>query len=191
MFSSILVAVILAAGFILYRRAALPACVLLLGPAAIVPWQLWLTRHQVPTSTPDYNAQSLLSPSFLAHHVDRFTYSLHVMVRTGLVFNGPTTVIVWLSIGVALAVGWRITSITAATAAWLTLSFIGLGGIYWTSRLEVTNYVAFTAFRVGTTIIIGAAIMTPLLLGLALAGRPAGGSATLPADAPGHARSDE
>jgi hypothetical protein len=191
MFVSILVVVILAAGLFRYRRAAFPACVLLLGPAAILPWYLWLARHRVPTSTPEYNTSSLLSPSFLFDHVDRLTYALHVMVRSGLVFGGPTFAIIWLSIGVALAVARRIPAISAAVAAWLTLSFLGLGAIYWVSRLEVTSYVAVTVFRVGTTIVIGAAAITPLLLGLALRGSPAPVSGARPPDPPAQARSDE
>jgi len=183
-FGSVLVAVVLVAGFILHRRAALPALVLLLGPAAIVPWHLWLAQHQEPTSTPDYNAPHLLSPSFLADRIGRLTYALDSMLQSGLGsdLRTPTLAIIWLSIGVALAVCHRIPVISAVVGAWLTLTFLSLGAIYWIGSIEVHWYVYTSATRVGATIIIGAATMTPLLLGLALGRRSARTPETPPAD---------
>jgi hypothetical protein len=181
-FGSVLVAVVLVAGFILHRRAALPAIVLLLGPAAIVPWHLWLSRHQQPTSTPDYNAPHVLSASFLADRIDRLTYALHAMLHAALGPGLLTPTIIWLSIGVLLAVCHRIPVISAAVGAWLALTFLSLGAIYWIGSIEVHWYVYTSASRVGASIIIGAATMTPLLLGLALGKRPARSPGTPPAD---------
>jgi hypothetical protein len=174
-FGSVLVAVVLVAGFRQQRRAALPAVVLLVGPAAIVPWHLWLARHQVPTSTPDYNAPHLLSPTFLADRIGRLTYALDSMLGWGLSLDlrVPTLAMIWLSIGVALAVWRSIPVISSTVGAWLVLSFLSLGAIYWTGRVEVHWYVETSASRVGGMIIIAAAVLTPLLLGLALGKRQA------------------
>jgi hypothetical protein len=138
-----------------------------------VPWHLWLAQHQVPTSTPDYNAPHLLSPSFLADRFGRFTYALDWMLGVGVgpSLLTPTPAMIWISIGVALVVAYRIPVVSAAASAWLVLSFLGLGAIYWTGRIEIRWYVYTSATRVGTTIIIAATTLTPLLLGLALTRR--------------------
>lgn len=187
-FGSLLVAVVLAAAFVRYRRAGRPALVLLLGPAAIVPWHLWLAQHQVPTSTSDYNAPHLLSPSFLADRFGRFTYALDWMLGVGVGPPplSPTPTMIWVSIGVALAVCSRVPVVSGAASAWLVLSFLGLCTIYWTGRVNVHWYVYWTANRVGTTIIIAAITLTPLLLGLALSRRaaPPETPAALDADVP-------
>ena len=103
-FGSILVAATLVAGFAKYRRAATPACILLLGPAALVLWHFWLSQHQVATSTPDYNAPRLTSPSFLAHRIHRLTHAIDHMLRAPFQTKQITAVIILLAIGVLLAV---------------------------------------------------------------------------------------
>ena len=71
-----------------------------------------------------------------------------------------------------LAVAYRIPTITIAVGAWLALACAGLATIYWIGRLELDWYLGTSASRVGTVVIIAAATLTPLLVGLALE-RPA------------------
>jgi hypothetical protein len=172
LFGSILVVVVLVAGFVVHRRAALPACVLLLAPLAILPWRLWLATHEVVTSSPEYNTTQLDSPGFLADRIDRLTYALEYMLRAPFTGEGLTAVMVCLSLAVLLAVAPRIPAIAAAVGVWLGLSFIGLACVYWIANLEVDEYLGQTASRVGTTLIIAAWALSPLLLGLALRRSP-------------------
>jgi hypothetical protein len=160
------------------RKRAPAAALLLVGPALLLPWRLWLSTHQVESSTPDYNAPHLLSPQFLLDRVDRLTYAIRIMLHAP--FSGPleqeprTIAIVVLALVVILVCIVRLPAIATAVTVWLTLSFLALASIYWTSRVEIGFYVATSASRVGTTLIVAAAVLTPLLLGLALQTRSAG-----------------
>jgi hypothetical protein len=171
LFGGLLVLVVVAAGFATQRRAALPSLFLFLAPAAILPWRLWLSHHRVATSTPDYNVPNLLDPGFLLDRIDRFTYALDYLLDApfrGFGSDPRTGTIVCLAIVAAVAALFRIPAIALAVGAWLALSFLALAVIYWTSRVDLHFYVSTSASRVGTTLIIAAAALTPLLLGLAL-----------------------
>jgi hypothetical protein len=174
LFASLLVVVVVTAGAVLYRRAALPAAVLVLGPAAIVPWQLWLAHHDVATWNQDFNTPHAVNPSFLADRVERFSAAVRFMLRTP--FIGPdyqAATIICLFVAVLVVVARWLPSISAVVGAWLALSFLGLASIYWISDVEVNRYLSTSASRVGGTIIVAAAVLTPLLLGLALRTAPA------------------
>jgi hypothetical protein len=173
LFGGILVVAVLVTGFVVHRRAALPGLVLLLGPAATIPWRLWLTQHQVATSTPDYNAPHVLSVGFLSDRFDRLTFALDFMLRAPFGAEPLTGISVCVSIVVLLVVARRLLAVGAAVAAWLVLSFLALAVIYWTSRVDIHFYVGTSASRVGTTLIIAGAVLTPLFLGLALRRAPA------------------
>ncbi len=71
LFGALLVVVVLAAGFLRFRREALPALVLLLGPLAVVPWRLWLASNGLRASAADYSLSDLASPGYLAHRLSR------------------------------------------------------------------------------------------------------------------------
>ena len=169
-FSLLLVAVIVVAGFVLHRRLALPALLLLLGPAVTIPWRLWLSAHDVMTSNPDFQEPRLTSPSFLSSKVGAFFHSL------GLILGGPwrpayrtTEIILVIGALVAIGVARRIPVLAAATVAWLGLMALALAGTYAATRVASTDsYIGFTASRVGGTFIVAVATLAPLLLGLAL-----------------------
>jgi hypothetical protein len=174
-FGGLLVLAVVVAGFASRRRAALPALALLLGPAAILPWRLWLSRNALATSTPDYNVPNLLDPGFLLDRVHRFTYAIRYLLDAPFGHFGPeiqTALLVCLALAAAAAAVFRIPGIVLTVSAWLVLSFLALAVIYWTSRVDLHFYVSTSASRVGTTLIIAGAVLTPLLLGLALR-RPA------------------
>jgi hypothetical protein len=182
--ATLLIAVVLAAGFTLYRRAALPALLLLLGPAAILPWRLWLHRHDLPTSAVDYHATDLFDPSYLAARTHRLSYAIHSMLDTA-VGERHTAAILCLSVVVLFVVATRIPVITAAVGAWLLLSCVGLAAVYWIGRLEIRWYISTSAPRVGATIVIAAATLAPLLLGLALGRSPQPAASGEPRSTPG------
>lgn len=166
----LLVAVVVGAAFVLHRRAGRPALLLLLGPAAIEPWRLWLGRHGLPVSATDYHASDLLRPDFLADRTWRFTYAFHWMFHS--VFRtGQWLVILPLALIVLVVVSRRLPVIAAALGAWIVLAFLGLTAIYWIGVPDVHWYVHTSADRIVSTIVIVAGTLTPLLLGIALAAR--------------------
>ncbi len=166
----LVVLVVAGAAFASRRRAAWPALLLLLGPAAIEPWRLWLGNHGLPVSATTYHATDLLRPHFLADRWWRFTYAFHWMFHS--VFRtGQWLVILPLALISIVLVSRRLPVIAAAVTAWIVLGFLGLTAIYWIGTLEVHFYVQTSADRVVSTIVIVAGTLTPLLLGFALAGR--------------------
>lgn len=171
-FGGLLAFVVLVTAFATERRTARSAAVLLLGPALLLPWRLWLSTHQVSSSTPDYNASHFLSPTFLLHRSDRLLSAMHYMLRApfhGHLGQEPRTIaICTVAAAVVVAAALRLRSTAIAIIVWLILSFLALAGIYWTSRVEIGFYLSTSASRVGTTLIVATAALAPLLLGLAL-----------------------
>ena len=168
---ALLLAVIVVVGAAVYRdrRVAVPACLLLLGVAAIEPWRLWLAAHNGPTFSIDYRLSTLLHPLYLAHHFDRVPYSAEEVLKQ-MFDPGRWLVVFPLALVALVMASRRLPLLTAASAVWLVAAFAGLILIYWIGTFEgiaLHNEVPFTAPRVAATIVIVAGVMTPLLLGLA------------------------
>ena len=194
-FAVLVLVVVLAAGLAVRRRAALPALALVLAPALVVLWRVWLSRHGLRSANPDYAVTDLLRPGFLADRTGRFTYAFHRMVATAYGFfdnsfgalRSPAGVLSspfgWLdsllggrellalllpSLLFVAAVARRSSVLAAAAYAWVALAWLGLASIYWIGRPEVHWYVEVTIDRVEPTIMIVTVALSVLLLGLAL-----------------------
>jgi hypothetical protein len=167
MLELLLLLVFLPLGAIRHRRAALPALALLLAPAAIVPWRLWLSANNLPTSASDYRVSDLFHPGFLADRTDRLRATLDWILHSPF-YERQTAVLVVAVMAILVVVALRIPLIAAGVAAWLVLSCLGLASVYWIGRLELRFYLSTSVGRVGTTIIVAATALAPLLLGLAL-----------------------
>jgi hypothetical protein len=174
-FAGVLAVVVVASGFVVHRRRAWPALVLLLGPLAIVPWRLWLASNHVAASNPQLNDSRALSPSFLVHRIHRLTYAIRYMLEAPWSGDYRTAAIIVIAIAVSVVVVRRIPALTITVAVWLTLSFLALATSYWTAGIDLRFYVSTSASRVGSVLIVAAATVTPLLLGLALRPRHADG----------------
>ena len=153
----------------LHGRAGRRGLVLLATPLAIVPWRLWLAHAGIPGSSPDYKLSYLAHPGFLAGHVNRFTESTHVMLHAPFAEYASTALVLIAIAAVAVALP-RTPVIAGATAAWLALAGIGLASIYWIGTLPISWYIENSVSRVGATILVAAATLTPALLSLALSG---------------------
>jgi hypothetical protein len=167
MLAVLLILVVLTAAVLMHGRVGLAAGWLALAPATIIPWHIWLTQHGLRASAADYDASDLLDPGLLAERTDRLTKTLHWM------WGAPqhqlqTAVLVWVVVAGLVAAAIRVPALTAAAASWLALSCAGLASVYWIGKLEISFYLSSSLSRVGTAIIIAAAVLTPLLLGLAL-----------------------
>lgn len=166
--SLLIVAVVGVAAFAVHGRSAYPVLALALGPAAIVPWRLWLRAHDVQAAPP-YDWTDLQRPGFLADRADRLGFAAHKMLD--FVLDGASwSLVVPLTLGVlvlAFVAGTQ-RLVTAAVAVWLTLGFFGLAAVYWIGKPEVHWYVNTSAERVVGTIPLVAGTVLPLLLALAL-----------------------
>ncbi len=172
-FAGILAVVVVAAGFVVYGRNAWPVLVLLLGPLAILPWRLWLASNHVAASNPQLNGSHALDAGFLIHRIHRLTYAIRYMLDAPWTSDYRTAAIIVIAIAVTVVSVRRIPAVTITVVVWLTLSFLALASSYWTASIDLQFYVATSASRVGGTLIVAAAAITPLLLGLALRPRSA------------------
>jgi hypothetical protein len=172
--SVVLIVVVLAAGVAVHRRRALPAVALLAAPLVVLPWRLWLSRHGLPTTSPDYHVTDLLRPGYLADRTWRLRGALSVADHVPF-GERRTAALVWIAAAALVVAAVRRPLIVAAVGAWLALASFGLLCIYWIGTLDLDFYLASSIGRVGTTVIIVGAVVAPLLLGLALQprGRPA------------------
>jgi hypothetical protein len=172
-FFAVLLAVVVAgAGLILRGRVALPALALLLAPALLVPWKLWLSRHGLPSSSPDYQLGDLLRPGVLGDRSDRLTFALEAQGRDASrtvesAFDGSLLLAVPV-LGALVLAATRVPALVAAMLAWAALAFAGLAAVYWIGAPEVGWYVSVTVDRVQPTIAIVVAALFPLVVGLAL-----------------------
>jgi hypothetical protein len=165
----LLLAIIAGGGAVILRkrRVALTSIALLLGPAAVVPWRIWLGDHGFPTTAEDYHFSSLLHPVLLADRAGRLPYAIEGIV-TGEFRPSEWLPILPLTLVVIAAVLPRRPTIAVASATWLVLASLGLLVVYWIGFMPEPRYVNETAHRVTGTIVIVAAVMLPLVLGLGL-----------------------
>ena len=133
-----------------------------------MPWRLWLESNHVSASNPQLNSSHALSPAFLFHRIHRLTYAIRYMLDAPWSGDYRTAAIIVIAIAVAVVTVRRIPAVTITVALWLALSFFALASSYWTAQIDLNFYVSTSASRVGGTLIVAAATMTPLLLGLAL-----------------------
>jgi hypothetical protein len=167
MLSLLMLVVVLAAGLVLHGRAGWRAAWLALAPAALLPWHFWLTHHGLPASAEDYDASDLLRPGLLADRIHRLDAAIRWMLESP--FHQPqTAVLVVVTTLVLVVVAIRAPALTATAVAWFLLASAGLASVYWIGRLEIDFYLGTSMSRVGTSIIITAACVMPLLLGRAL-----------------------
>jgi hypothetical protein len=163
----LLAVVVLVAGLAMHGRSALPAAWLLLAPAAIVPWQLWLNHYGLRASAADYDATDLLDPGFLSGRTGRVTRTIEWMLEAP--FNEPqTAVLVCAALAGLVVAALRVPALSAAVASWLALACAGLVSVYWIGKFEIEWYLSTSLSRVGAIVIVAAAVLMPLLLGFAL-----------------------
>ena len=177
-----LAAVVVVTSLLHFGRRGTPAALLLLGPATIVFWRIWLHANGLRGTSSVFALSDAVDPTYLDHRVARLRYAAHVMTvfwagmlseATPLARLGTSwRVEAWL-LGIALAVllifaARSSRAVAAAVACWLVLAFAGLAMIYWIGRIPVVVYVAESVDRVEETPLMVTLTLLPLLLALAL-----------------------
>jgi hypothetical protein len=151
----------LGGGFRRPRELALLA----VAPAAVLlPWKLWLARHDAPLSSGDYDFARALDPGYLADRVDRLGFALREMAQ--IAFSVELWLLVLpLALAAALLAAPRRPALAALTLGWPVAGFLGLAGVYWISPLPVDWYVDTSAPRILLSVIVISASLLPLSLG--------------------------
>lgn len=172
-----LLALIVAGGAALRRdwRTTRPALALLLAVVAIEPWRIWLADNGLPTSDTDYHLSDLLQPGYLADHAGRLPPALDGVIDA-LFRASSWFVLLPLVLFALVAIARRAPLHAAASATWLVLATLGLVSVYWIGQFvpnSEADELHTSAYRVSATIVIVAASVLPLMLGIALDGEPA------------------
>jgi hypothetical protein len=181
-FGTLLAIAIAAAALVKYGRRGLPAAWLLLAPAGIVLWRIWLSRHGLPTAnSSDYHVSDLFDPHYLSERTFRLSHGVRAIRReveglvsatlggrVGPVPSGWILAVPWVA--VLLLAGRRLRVPAVTIAAWALASLGGLAVVYWVARPPIHFYISVTVERVVPTIVIAAGLVTTLLLGASLAG---------------------
>jgi cytochrome c biogenesis protein CcdA len=131
----------------------------------LLPWQIWLAVHDIRSDTViSFDSLDLdhprIGPNALRELVG-LAFSIH---------EWPLLLPLFL---VALALAAR-TRVAWFAGTWALVSMVGLAGIYVVSKLEWSNYLAYSGDRVIDSVLVGAVALTPLLLtkGLSRIGAP-------------------
>jgi hypothetical protein len=164
----IFTAVAIIASLSMRGRAGIRSAALLVGPATIVPWLIWLHAHRQPLQSDVYSWGDLLRPDYLADRLGRLTYASGRMADS--VFGSH-----WLFVAPAALLALLMMArlrpwLAAALLGWFVIGFVGLASVYWISPLDAHYYVETSAARVVATLPLVAGTITPFLF--ALASRP-------------------
>jgi hypothetical protein len=147
-----------------------------LGIAALVvvaldlPWRIWIQLHHVKIA--EYSLSNLVDPGYLSAHSDRVWPSARELVLQ-IATMRSWSFLVWLAlVGLGGAVLLRRFRLAAFAFVWLVLSFAGLVWIYWISTNPLTNHLYDSADRTIDSLVVGAALLVPVLLGPGRPGEP-------------------
>jgi len=122
--------------------------------ALLAPWWLWLAIHHVPAGS----TVNLTSPDLSHPGIGPLAFKA-LLERAFSIHAWPLLLPLFLA-AVLAAAGARI---AVFAWAWALVSLLALTGVYMTTKLEWSNYFAFSGDRVVDSLVIGAAALTPLL----------------------------
>jgi hypothetical protein len=132
--------------------------------ALVVPWHLWLLAHGVTGTT--FELSNLLDPGYLVDNAHRVgTAAEQLLDQIWLASSWSRLPLVVLA-GIACALALRRLRVTSFAVAWLLLSFGGLLLVYWASPFTLENNLYNSADRTIDTLVIGGALLVPVLLGI-------------------------
>lgn len=137
--------------------------------AAMVPWRLYVAAKGLRPQ--DYELSNLLDPSYLADASDRLrpaaTELLDQMAQT----NNWGLLLPLAACAFVTALLRARYDVAIFGAIWLVLSFSGLMLIYWISELALDDNLFNTSYRTIATLLLGAGLLVPPLVGELGSGR--------------------
>jgi hypothetical protein len=130
--------------------------------ALIVPWHLWLLAHDVTGS--GWKLSHLLHPGYLADNAHRVSSAAGQLLDQIWLASSWSRLPWLVVVGVVVALALRRFRVVSFGVAWLLLSFGGLLLVYWASPFTLENNLYNSADRTIDTLMIGAALLVPVLL---------------------------
>ena len=154
------------AAFAVTRRPRLRALVraALAWVALVLPWHLWLLAHGVTSTT--FALSHLLSPGYLTSHWNRVGSAADQLLDQIRLESSWSHLPLLVIAGFAGALALRRFRLAGFGLGWLALSFAGLLAVYWASPLPLENNLTNSADRTIDTLVIGGALLVPVLLAL-------------------------
>jgi hypothetical protein len=153
----------IAAAIVARRVQRRPIAFAALATFAIdLPWRIWIQLHHVKIS--EYSLSNLFSPHYLWAHRGRVCPSAHELVSQLSRLDSWSYLALFVVAGLIGAFAARRLRLAAFSAVWLALSFGGLLAIYWISTNPVTSHLENSSDRTIDTLVIGGALLIPVLL---------------------------
>lgn len=131
--------------------------------AVDAPWRIWLWSHHVKIA--EYSLSNLFSPSYLSKASGRVEPSARELISQLFHVSSWSYLTALVVVGLAGGAAVRQGRLTAFTAGWLSLSFGGLVLIYWISINPLSDHLHFSSNRTIDSLVLGGALLLPLLLG--------------------------
>jgi hypothetical protein len=127
-----------------------------------LPWRVWTQVHGLRPA--DYSLSNLFDPSYLNDHRDRVGPSASELLTQIVRVESWSYVFAFVVVGFAGALVLRRWRTALFGAGWAVLSFGGLLAIYWISINPISNHLYNTSDRTIDTLMIGTALLVPVLL---------------------------
>jgi dolichyl-phosphate-mannose-protein mannosyltransferase len=127
-----------------------------------LPWRIWVQVHGLKTA--DYSLANLFDPGYLNEHRDRVGPSASELLTQIGRIESWSYLVPLIVVGLAGALLLRRFRLAAFGAGWAVFSFAGLLAIYWISRNPVSSNLFNTSDRTIDTLLLGCALLVPVLL---------------------------
>ena len=131
--------------------------------AAILPWRLYVVVRDLHPQ--DYRLSDLLDPSYLADASDRLRPAATELIDEMTITGNWGLLLPLAGCALLTALLRGRYDVAVFGTAWLALSFGGLLLIYWINRLELGDDLFNTSYRTIATLLIGAGLLVPPLVG--------------------------
>jgi hypothetical protein len=127
-----------------------------------LPWRIWIEIHDVKIE--EYSLGDLFDVGYLSDRSDRVWPSARELLAQILQVGSWSYLLVLIVVGFAGALLLRRFRPVLFGLLWLALSFGGLVTIYWISTNPVSSNLFNSSYRTIVTLVIGAAMLVPVLL---------------------------
>jgi hypothetical protein len=147
-----------------------------------LPWRLWLEVEHVKIA--EYSLANAFDPTYLRHADFRVGPAAHELAAQISHVSNWSYVVAFGIVGLVGALAAGRLRPAAFGLVWLALSFLGLVVVYWISTNPLADHLDFSSDRTIDSLVLGAAMLVPLLLRPEPA--PEHAEATAPHWAPDH-----
>ena len=140
----------------------------MLGAAALatllidLPWRLWLQLEHVKIA--EYSLANAVNPAYLRRASFRVGPSARELLAQIAHVSNWSYVVAFGVIGLAGALAAGRFRPAAFGLVWLALSFAGLLVVYWISTNPLADHLDFSSDRTIDSLVLGAAMLVPVLL---------------------------